>query len=128
MKMISVFIPSLCNSFYLTVFLKYFVKLSNNYKYKLEHCISIKECWGHTLVYTHFYISIYMCVCMKMQKIKHCKYPANSADTFISQGRNPQVMLAKYSGKLFSIHLFLTLLPIFGSKIHITSGIIWILL
>lgn len=40
-------------------------------------------------------------VCMKMHKSKHCKYPANTVDTFLSQSRNPQVKLAKCRGKLF---------------------------
>lgn len=45
---------------YLTVFSKYFMKLSNNCKYKLKHCINIKDCWGGKVVYTCFETSVYI--------------------------------------------------------------------
>lgn len=40
-------------------------------------------------------------MCMKMHKSKHCKYPPNTVDTFMSQSRNPQVKPAKCRGKPF---------------------------
>lgn len=38
---------------------------------------------------------------MKIHKSKHCKHPANTADTFISQSRNRQAKLAKCRGNPF---------------------------
>lgn len=65
-------IPKFCNSFYLTQFLKYFMKLRNNYKHILSHCISIKDCWGQICLFTRVIILVSMCMKIHMMDAYRC--------------------------------------------------------
>lgn len=39
---------------FIYLLLKWIVELSNNGKYKLEHCLNIEDSWGGTFVYVSF--------------------------------------------------------------------------